>query len=466
MKKYTEFLSEDANSDFARQYNSNLSTSFDSILSLVDMSPEKFTPGTEEYVTQKQQGEKKKFETKKSLYKRMSQASDLVTALNMASAEASKFYSAIGKKLDATQQTRAELKAAQKGREVSLPGLPYEPSPMPKEVLERAPIAKYFVESIAVLKDIANQLSRPGFESLKEELFSQFKEYFSKAANQELKESFLLEKKDDIRNYLVLFDDLRKAVDVYRTQILGMISTIKTTSKTASSDTPVTKLSNFEGQLWDKYDWLSNNENFFIGSLDEDAQKKKIMGIKTKMDEISKFLDDATFKNGFYSSLKGEMTKPSSQGLGQFSNMLSDSTRLMNTGLDKLTDLQRIITNMWKSVQIFKGFGSGDITNALEDVVKGISGTKEEDLKKALQKKVSKMTPGQQAPKFEKIGTIEGLKVEDLSRALSPLTNFQKDLEKKQKDERAFTLSTRVLNNPQGLPNLKEFEGRFQKKSN
>lgn len=465
--KYDQFLFEASSEDFARTFNNNLTISFDSLLSLIDLTPEKSIPGSEDYEAQRSAAERIKNSKKKEFYQKIANAPNLTKALNIAVFEATKYYNAIRTKLDPTRETRAQQKAAEIGQSISLPGLKYEPSPVPREALDREPTAKFFLESLIVLKEIAEELEKPGFEELKQQLFNSFKTHFSKIAKQDLSESKVLNEKNEpgIKNYLAMFDDVKTVVQSYRSQIDKMLTTINSLLAGADTDAPLTNYKGFADKLRSHNDWLSDPNNFSLGDLDEKNQIQRITEIKKKVDEIGRFLDDATFKGGTYARFIEDASKPVSLGLGQFDRMLGDSSRFISLGMEKMARLQSIVTNIWKSSRVFRGFGAGDAKSSIEAVAKGISGTKEEDLKAALVKKIGTKGKEISIPKLPKLQTedTKDLKPADLKRALSPITDFERDMQKKVADERAFTLSTRIIGNTEGLPNLRPLEQRFFK---
>lgn len=468
MIKYEQFLFEASSEDFARTFNNNLTISFDSLLSLTDLTPEKSVPGSQEYESRRADSEKRKLSKKKEFYQKIANAPSLTKALNIAVFEATKYYNAIRTKLDPTREVRAQQKAAEIGKSISLPGLKYEPSPVPKEALDREPIAKFFLESIIVLKEIAEELERPGFEELNQQLFNSFKTYFSKVAKQDVSESMALNEKKEpgIKNYLAMFDDVKTVVQSYRSQIDKMLTTINSLLASADTDAPLTKYKGFADKLRSYNDWISDPSSFSLGDLDEQNQIQRITEIKKKVDEIGQFLDDATFKGGTYAKFIEDASKPVSLGLGQFDRMLGDSSRFISLGMEKMARLQSIVTNIWKSSRVFRGFGAGDAKSSIEAVAKGISGAKEEGLKSAIVKKIGSKKTGTEIPKLPKLQTpdAKNIKSADLKRALSPVTDFEKDMKRKAEDERAFTLSTRIIGNPEGLPNLRPLEQRFLKK--
>lgn len=468
MKNFNSFLFESTSKDFAKTYNNNLAIAFDSLISLVDLNPARTMPGSEDYERVQQEAEKRKFRVKKKFFEDLSKSENLDKALRLAVFEASKYYNAIKNKLDPNRQIRAEQKAAEIGKAISLPGMPYEPQPIPEVALKREPVARYFLESIIVLQDIANELKRPGFEELGTQLFTEFKSYFANAARQQMSESSTLNEasKELTGSFLALFPDVNEVVESYRTQINSMLATINSVMINADTDAPVTKYQGFADTLSGYKDWLSDPNSFSLAGLEKDAWAEKSKSIKNKVSEIGKFISSATAKGGTYSNFIIEASKPVSLGLGQFDRMLGESSRFLALGIQEMNNLQTLITNIWKSSRVFKGFGSEDIQQAVSALIQNAEGGKEEDLKSALKKKVGGkgQAKGQvQIPKLPKLQTPETstLKSEELRRALSPLTDFNKDMQKRAEDEKAFNLSTRIIGNPQGLPNLRALEARF-----
>jgi hypothetical protein len=463
MKNYNSFLLESTRQDFAQNYNNNLSIAVDSLLSLVDLSPAKAMPGTEDYEAIKADSERRKFEAKSSIFRKLSNSDNLLKALKLAVFESTKYYNAIKNKLDPARQARAEKKAEEIGKMISMPGIPYKASPVPEQALKREPIARYFLESIIVLKDIAEELKKPGFEELDQQLLTDFKSYFSKAADQKMTEgASLYESKSAVlSSFLSIFPDASYVVDSYRTQISSMLATINSVLVNADTDAPVTKYRGFADKLKSHEDWLSDPNSFSLDNLDEKGRSVKSEKIRKKIDEIGRFVSASTEKDGAYSKFVEESSKPVSLGIGQFSSMLGESSRLLSLGINEMSKLQSIITNIWKASRIFKGFGSEDIEKAIYAVTKNSASSNEEGLKSALKKKIgTKALP--KLPKIQSPDTA-GLKSADLRRALSPLTDFEKDMEKKAENERAFTISTRIIGNPDGLPNLRPLESRFLK---
>jgi hypothetical protein len=467
--KFNQYLFESSNEQFSTTFNNNLSVSYENLISLIDMVPEKEAVGTPEYEARRKELNKKRFDEKISFYRQLAGSPSLKSALELAYRQANKYYNGIKTKLDPSREAKAQAKAERMGKETSLPGMEYKPAPMPKEVLNREPIAKYFLESIGVLRDIAEELENPGYEELKTTLLASFKEYFGELGAQPLQEKiYLIEEKKKTTSYLQVFNDLKNVVELYKSRLMNMISSMNSVLAGVDESSPLKKYSPFVDKIWAQYDWLNDPKNFFLGNLSAEEQEKKVMTIKAKVEEVADFLADATFTGGQYSNFIKDASKPVSLGLGQFDNMLNQSSRLISQGLEKMARLQSILTNMWKEIRMFRGFSAADIGKALSDLDASnqVSGQKVSSLAKALEKKKGvKKASKLNKQAFKKIddSAINDEDTDAFVRALSPITNYRNDIEKLSSGEREFTMSTRILGNEKGLPNLKEFEQRFSK---
>ena len=469
IKKYSHFLFESTNEDFARSFNNNLSLAFENLISLIDLTPEKAAQGDEEYENRRKDIAKKRFADKVTFYQNLSKFSSLKKALEYALTEANKYYNGIKVKLDPTQALRAETEAERKAREISMPGMEYKPGTVSREILDREPIAKYFLEAIKVLLDIAEELEKPEYQGLETVLLKSFKEYFAELGAQKLQErnEFLYEAKK--LDYLSLFGKLKSVVETYKTRLMNMISSINSITAGVDPSSPLMGYTSLLDTLWDHYDWLNDPTNFYLGGLSPDQQGKKVIELQNKVQEVTDFLTSTTAPGGKFASFIELANKPVSLGLGQFDTMLSKASDLVSRGIERVENLQSVVTNMWKSVRMFKGFSASDIGTALDDILNTVTDTKAQSLVSALDKKKGKTSKATAKAKLskEKFTKINADDVstdneDQFARALSPLTDYRKDLDRLSNDERSFTITTRVLGNQNGLPNIADFEERFQ----
>jgi hypothetical protein len=150
IKNYSHFLFESTNEDFAKSFNNNLSLAFENLISLIDLTPEKSAEGSEEYERRKKEMSQKRFTDKITFYQNLSKFDNLKKAMEYAVTQGNKYYNAIKVKLDQTQTLRAETEDERKARDISMPGMDYKPGTVAREILDREPIAKYFVEGLRI----------------------------------------------------------------------------------------------------------------------------------------------------------------------------------------------------------------------------------------------------------------------------------------------------------------------------
>jgi len=469
IKNYSHFLFESTNEDFAKSFNNNLSLAFENLISLIDLTPEKSAEGSEEYERRKKEMSQKRFTDKITFYQNLSKFDNLKKAMEYAVTQGNKYYNAIKVKLDPTQTLRAETEAERKARDISMPGMDYNPGTVAREILDREPIAKYFVEGLNVLLDIAEELEKPAYQELGNTLLKSFKEYFGELGSQKIqeREDYLFEAKKI--NYLNLFGELKTVVETYKTRLMNMIGTINSITKGVDPGSPLMAYQSFVETLWDYYDWLNNPANFNLGGLSPEEQGKKVIQLQDKVQEVTDFLAKASAPGGKFASFVELANKPVSLGLGQFDTMLNKASDLISQGIEKVANLQSIVTNMWKSVRMFKGFSAADIGTSLDDILNTVTGAKAQSLVSSLEKKKGKSgkTTAKAKLSKEKFTKINSSDIstdneDQFARALSPLTDYRKDLDRLGNDERSFTITTRVLGNEKGLPNLADFEERFQ----